>query len=113
MNYYLESNGKTEIVIEKEVLLYKIEQLKELKLNYQVKMYRWSMVTDIMVLSAAIAVAGCGIGAAYAEAHVGAAAVGASSENEKNFSKGLIMTVIPETIAVFGLVIALIILFVV
>jgi len=40
MNYYLESNGKTEIVIEKEVLLYKIEQLKELKLNYQVKMYR-------------------------------------------------------------------------
>lgn len=71
------------------------------------------MVTDIGMLAAGIAIGLSGIGAAYAEASIGAAAVGAIAENEKMFTKALIMTVIPETIAVFGLVIALIILFVV
>lgn len=71
------------------------------------------MITDIGLLSAAIAVAGAGIGAAYAEAHIGAAAVGAFAENDKNFAKALLLTVIPETIAIFGLVVSMIILFVV
>jgi V/A-type H+-transporting ATPase subunit K len=71
------------------------------------------MVTDVATIAAAISVVGSGAAAAYAEAMIGAAAVGANAENDKNFSKGLIMTVIPETIAVFGLVVALIILFVV
>jgi V/A-type H+-transporting ATPase subunit K len=71
------------------------------------------MVSDVGLLAAAISVAGSGIAAAYAEATIGAAAVGAFAENDKNFSKGLIFTVIPETIAVFGLVVSLIILFVV
>jgi V/A-type H+-transporting ATPase subunit K len=35
-----------------------------------------------------------------------AAAVGATAENEKLFGKMLILTVIPETIVIFGLVIA-------
>ena len=71
------------------------------------------MVTDIGLLAAAIAVAGSGYAAAHAESTIGSAAVGAIAENEKCFSQVLILTVIPETIAVFGLVTALIILFVV
>ena len=71
------------------------------------------MVTDIGLLSAAISVGACGIAASWAEAVIGAAAVGVTGEKEEYFTKGLIMTVIPETIAVFGLVVALIILFVV
>jgi V/A-type H+-transporting ATPase subunit K len=71
------------------------------------------MVTEIALLSASLAVGLCGIGASYAEAQIGASAIGAIAENDKNFAKALILTVIPETIAVFGLVVALIILFVV
>lgn len=71
------------------------------------------MVTDIGLIAAAISVVGSGYAAAKAEATIGAAAIGLIAENEKGFSKALIFTVIPETIAVFGLVIALIILFVV
>ena len=71
------------------------------------------MVTDAGLIAAAIAVAGAGIGAAYAEAHIGAAAVGAGAEKEEYYAKGLLMTVIPESIAIFGFVVSLIILFVV
>lgn len=71
------------------------------------------MVTDMAMLAAALSVGLAGIGAAYAEASIGAAAVGAFAENDKNFGKALILTVIPETIVVFGLIVALIILFVV
>jgi V/A-type H+-transporting ATPase subunit K len=46
------------------------------------------------------------------EQAIGAAAVGAMAEDEKFFGKGLLMTVIPESIAIFGLVVALILLFV-
>jgi V/A-type H+-transporting ATPase subunit K len=70
------------------------------------------MVTDIGLLAAAISVTGTGIAAAYAESTIGAAAVGAFAENDKNFGKALLLTVVPETIAVFGLVVALIIMFV-
>jgi V/A-type H+-transporting ATPase subunit K len=71
------------------------------------------MITDMSLISAALSVGLCGIGAAYAEAHIGTAGIGIIAENEKNFSKALILTVIPETIVVFGLVVSLIILFVV
>ena len=32
---------------------------------------------------------------------------GATAEDEKNFGKGLVLTVIPETIVIFGLVMAI------
>ena len=48
-----------------------------------------------------------GLGSGMAEGPIGAAAVGAIAEDEKNFGKGLIMTVIPETIVIFGLVMAI------
>mgnify|MGYP003395086575 FL=1 len=71
------------------------------------------MVTDIGMIAAAIAVGMTGIGTAYAEAHIGAAGIGAILEKPESFSKVLILTVIPETIVVFGLVVAIILLFVI
>ena len=66
----------------------------------------------LIAIAAAIAVGISGYAAAHAESTVGAAAVGVMAEDEKFFSKGLVMTVIPETIAVFGLVVALILIFI-
>ncbi|MFZ3384985.1 MAG: V-type ATP synthase subunit K [Candidatus Methanoperedens sp.] len=66
----------------------------------------------MIAIGAGIAVGLCGIGAAMGEQAIGAAAVGAMAEDEKFFGKGLLMTVIPESIAIFGLVVALILLFV-
>ncbi|MGB9928908.1 MAG: V-type ATP synthase subunit K, partial [Methanosarcina sp.] len=43
------------------------------------------------------------------EKDIGTAAIGAMAENEGLFGKGLILTVIPETIVIFGLVVALLI----
>ena len=70
------------------------------------------MARGLIAIAAAIAVGISGYGAGVAEQAIGAAAIGGMAENEKFFSKGLIMTVIAETIAIFGLVIALILLFV-
>ena len=66
----------------------------------------------LVALGAGIAVGLAGIGAGMGEQAIGAAAVGAMAEDEKFFGKGLLMTVIPESIAIFGLVVALILLFV-
>jgi V/A-type H+/Na+-transporting ATPase subunit K len=72
------------------------------------------MATDagLIAIGAGIAVGLTGIGSAYAEASIGSAAIGAMAENEKLFGKGLILTVIPETIVIFGLVVAVLLLFV-
>ncbi|MEW5759316.1 MAG: ATPase [Candidatus Thermoplasmatota archaeon] len=66
----------------------------------------------LVAIGAGLAVGLSGIGAGRAEADIGAAAVGAMAEDPKMFGKGLLMTVIPETIVIFGLVVALIMLFV-
>lgn len=58
-------------------------------------------------IGAALAIGMTAIAAALAEKEIGAAAVGAMAEKEELFSKGLILTVIPETLVIFGLVIAL------
>ena len=50
------------------------------------------------------------IGAGMAEKDIGTATVGAMAEKEELFVKGLILTVIPETLVIFGLVVALMIL---
>lgn len=63
--------------------------------------------SGLVAVGAGIAVGLAGIGSGIAEANIGAAAVGAMAENEKLFGKGLILTVIPETIVIFGLVISI------
>jgi V/A-type H+/Na+-transporting ATPase subunit K len=63
-------------------------------------------------VGAGLAVGLAGLGAGIGEQSIGAAAIGAMAEDPKLFGRGLLMTVIPETIVIFGLVVALIILFI-
>lgn len=62
-------------------------------------------------IAAALAVGLTGIGAGLAEMTIGAAAVGAVAEDKDMFGLALIFTVIPETIVIFGLVVALLLMF--
>ncbi|MDY6768861.1 MAG: hypothetical protein SVW02_02010 [Candidatus Nanohaloarchaea archaeon] len=59
-------------------------------------------------IGAGIAVGLAALGTAWAQANIGSAAVGAMAEDESLFGRGLVMTVIPETMVIFGLVVALI-----
>lgn len=66
----------------------------------------------LIAIGAGLAVGLAGLGSGWGESTIGAAAVGAMAEDEKNFGKGLIMTVLPETIVIFGLVVSLLLIFV-
>ncbi|MCJ7516562.1 MAG: ATPase [Methanomassiliicoccales archaeon] len=66
-----------------------------------------ALEAGLIAIGAGIAVGLAGLGAGLAEKDVGAAAVGAMAENEKLFGKGLVLMVIPETIVIFGLVVAI------
>jgi len=65
--------------------------------------------TGLIALSSAFAIAASAFATAIAEKQIGSAAIGAMAEKEELFGKGLILTVIPETIVIFGLVIAIMI----
>lgn len=60
----------------------------------------------LIALGAGMAIGLSALAAAWAEKEIGSAAIGAMAEKEELFGKGLILTVIPETIVIFGLVIA-------
>ena len=64
----------------------------------------------LVAIGSGIAVGLSAIGAGIAEKEIGVAAIGAMAEKEELFGKGLILTVIPETIVIFGLVVAIMIL---
>ena len=66
--------------------------------------------TGLIAIGSGLAIGLSAIAAAIAESTIGAAAVGAMAEKEELFGKGLILTVIPETLVIFGLVIAILIL---
>lgn len=68
------------------------------------------ITTGFVAISSAVAIAGSAFAAAWAEKSIGVATVGAMAEKEELFGKGLILTVIPETIVLFGFIIALMIL---
>jgi V/A-type H+-transporting ATPase subunit K len=63
--------------------------------------------SGLIAIGAGLAVGLTGLASALAEKDIGSAAIGAMTENEKLFGKGLILTVIPETIVIFGLVVAI------
>ena len=65
--------------------------------------------TGLIALGAALAISVTAIASAIAEKQIGTAAIGAMAEKESLFGKGLILTVIPETIVIFGLVVAILI----
>ncbi|WP_247010340.1 hypothetical protein [Halorientalis litorea] len=52
----------------------------------------------------ALAVGLAAFGAGYAERGIGAAAVGAVAEDDEMFGRGLILTVLPETLVILALV---------
>jgi V/A-type H+-transporting ATPase subunit K len=78
--------------------------------NMTVEMIQASQI-GMKALSAAIAVSATGLATAFAEVGIGSAAVGATAENKDVFGLVLLLTVIPETIVIFGLVVALLLLF--
>jgi len=61
----------------------------------------------LIMIGAGIAVGLAGLGAGLAEKDVGAAAVGAITEDISLFGKGMVLMVLPETIVIFGLVVAI------
>lgn len=63
--------------------------------------------SGLIAIGAGVAVGIAGLGSGIAEGPIGSAAVGAMAEDEKLFGKGLVLTVIPETIVIFGLVMAI------
>ena len=65
--------------------------------------------TGLIGLGAGIAIGLSALAAGIAEKAIGVAAIGAMAEKEELFGKGLIFTVIPETLVIFGLVIAILI----
>ena len=65
-----------------------------------------SIAAGIIAIGAGIAIGSAAFATAWAQKTIGAAAVGAAAENDKMFGKGLVYMVIPETIVLFGLVIA-------
>lgn len=69
--------------------------------------------TGLIAIAAALAVGLTGIASGIAEKNIGTSAVGAIAEKEELFGKALLLTVIPETIVIFGLAVGLILLFVV
>lgn len=60
------------------------------------------------LLAAAIAVAGSSIGAAIAVAYTGAAALAAMSERPEMFGRAMVIVGLAEGIAIYGLVVAII-----
>ncbi|NUS82904.1 MAG: ATPase, partial [Streptomyces sp.] len=60
------------------------------------------------LIGAAISVAGASIGAAIAVAYTGAAAVAALSERPELFGRAMVIVGLAEGIAIYGLVIAII-----
>jgi len=55
--------------------------------------------------AAALGVGLAAMGAGYAERGIGSAAVGAMAEDPSMFGRGLLMTVLPETLVIFAIVV--------
>lgn len=65
-------------------------------------------VAGLPALSAAIAIGLSAIATAWAQSKIGSAGVGALAEDDSLFGQVLILTAIPETIIIFGLVVSLV-----
>lgn len=66
--------------------------------------------TGVLAISAAAVLTTSAFAAAWAEKNIAVAGVGAMAEKESLFGKILILTVLPETIVLFGFVVAFLIL---
>lgn len=66
--------------------------------------------TGLVAVGAGLAFGLSALASGIAEKGIGTAAVGAVAEREELFGKSLILTVIPETLVIFGLVVAILLL---
>ncbi|MFW9989768.1 MAG: ATP synthase subunit C [Candidatus Odinarchaeota archaeon] len=73
--------------------------------------YYNSPTTAMLALSAAIAISVSGLAAAYVLRTVGTAAISAISEREGAFGKVIVFVAFGETIAIYGLIIAMLLVF--
>ncbi|MFW6448992.1 MAG: hypothetical protein ACOC0X_05570 [Halobacteriota archaeon] len=67
--------------------------------------YAANLAEGIKLAAAALSVGLAAIAAGYAERQIGAAAVGAMAEDPAMFGRGLIMTVLPETLVIFAIIV--------
>lgn len=67
-----------------------------------------SSARSAALYGAAIAVAGCGIGAAIGVAYTGAAALAAISERPEMFGRAMVIVGLAEGIAIYGLIVGII-----
>jgi V/A-type H+-transporting ATPase subunit K len=63
-------------------------------------------LSGMIAVGAGIAIAGGSIGTGLAQKDIGAAAVGATAENPKMFGRSIVFLVLPETLVIFGFVVA-------
>lgn len=66
--------------------------------------------TALAAVGAGIAIAFAGFGSAIAQGNVAAGSVGAVTENPEMFARGIIFTALPETQAIYGFLIAILLL---
>ncbi|MFT4892768.1 MAG: V/A-type H+-transporting ATPase subunit K [Candidatus Nanohaloarchaea archaeon] len=65
-------------------------------------------VGQFAAIGAGLAVGIAALATGWAQAKIGSAGVGALAEDDSLFGQVLILTVIPETMVIFGLVVALV-----
>ena len=70
------------------------------------------ITSGLIAVGAGLAVGLAGIGTGMGEKDIGAAAVGAITEDSSLLGRAMIFTVLPETIVIFGLVVAVMAMFV-
>lgn len=68
------------------------------------------MTVGMIALGAGLAIGLCALATAWAQARIGAAAVGAILEKPESLGTVIILLVIPETLVIFGFTIAILIL---
>ena len=66
----------------------------------------WWTSRGYAAIGAGLAIGLAGVGTGLVQSHIGAAAVGAVAEDQKNMVNGLIFVAIPETVVILGFVIA-------
>ncbi len=68
------------------------------------------MTTGLIALAAGLAIGLSALATAWAQARIGAAAVGAILEKPESLGTVIILLVIPETLVIFGFTVAILIL---
>lgn len=66
-------------------------------------------IEGLTAIGAGLAIGITALATAWAQAKIGSAGVGAMAEDDSLFGQVLILTVIPETMVIFGLVVALVV----